>query len=193
MRNVSVLVVPGFRGAILGYDFFIGHVVHVDYPNRRVEIMRAAAAASAIRARHATVLPADVSEGLPLVGARLGDDLGTRFAVDTGSAHVLVLAPFLERYADDVTLWAPLRIGPSGNGLVAHFLEGPIAVEGRHVPSFTFGPVRFADQTVEIERAEQPPESLAIPFDGIIGTDVLRRFELWFDDDEGSLALRFNG
>ena len=70
------------------------------------------------------------------------------------------------------------------------YLEGAVALEARRVGVFTFGPARFTQLTVGVEQPVASPDGIAIPLDGIVGTDELSRFDLWFDDDGGRIGIR---
>lgn len=197
VRNgVSVLAIPlPFRAhaiGILGYDFFFGHVVHIDYANRRVELLDAATADAIFRDPHVSVLPMDVDEGLPLVQAQIGDARGTRFALDTGSPHAYVLDPFEGRHAAEVGAWRRAAFGRGGPFAIPEYLEGSIAVEARSAPPLQIGPVRFTDPVVGVQIDNERDDAIELYFDGIVGTDELRYFDLWFDYDRGRIALRPN-
>jgi len=197
LDDVSTLAIPiniGYSiGGILGYDFFVGHVVHVDYANERVEVMTPEAAAPIFRDGKATVIPADFDEGVPLVRAAFGSAVGDRFALDTGSPHLYVLAPFEQRYKTAIdALWTPASFGRQSTAEEV-YLEGSIVVSARRVASFTLGPQRFYDVLVGIQQPNAARDAIDIALDGIVGTDQMRDFDWWFDYEGGRIALRRNG
>jgi hypothetical protein len=194
LDDVSTLTIPtgGFAG-ILGYDFFLGHVVHVDYANRRVEVMTGAAAETPFHDPSATVIDASFDEGIPLVHAAFGAASGDRFTLDTGSPHLFVLAPFTRRWAGPVAEWTPSTFGRRGAIAAEDYLEGSIVVAARTAPAFTLGPARFADLLVGIEQPNSRANAIDIALDGIVGTDEMSRFDWWFDYDRGRIAMRRNG
>ena len=197
LGDVSTLAIPlGGDEGILGYDFFFGHVVHVDYAHELVEVLPHEAAEAVFRDPATTVLAADVGEGLPLVPVRIGDAQSERFAVDTGSDHLVVLDPFERRHAGEIAAhWTPTRFpgrnGGSATGVIP-FLEGSVQIEARRVAAFELGPVRFTDQTVALQTRNGRGDAIDPPFDGIVGTDELAFFDCWFDYDGGRLGLRLN-
>ncbi len=196
LTDVSTLAIPlpGIDG-ILGYDFFLGHVVHVDYANQRVEVMTPAAAQAVFADPSNTVIDASFNEGIPLVHAAFGPAFGDRFALDTGSSPLLVLAPFIRRYAHEIdSRWTPAwfqtpRTAPT---IVARYLEGSVMLGARKVSSFQLGPAAFRDVIVGVELPNRLRDAIDIPLDGIIGTDELSSFEWWFDYDRGRIAVRRN-
>jgi hypothetical protein len=181
--GVSTLAIPlqRFRAqGILGYDFFFGHVVHVDYANRKVEVLPHADADRVFTDPRTTAIEADVAEGLPLVAATVGSTRGDRFAVDTGSDQLVVLDAFAQR---------------TGAGAVAptatvDFLEGSIRVAPRRISEFDLGSLRFMGPTVAVQGPSGLGDALDLPFDGIVGTDELASFDCWFDYDNGRIGLR---
>ena len=191
MEDVSVLAIPfgGRVSGILGYDFFFGHVVHIDYRGKRVEVLTGAAAAAPFSDPSVTVLPAGVEEGLPLTQAEIGTAFG-EFALDTGSPRLYVLQPFARRYRSEIDArWTRL----AERARVVRYLEGAIEVVPYRAADFHFGPQHYRNVDLGVEVPSGAPDAIEIPFDGIIGTDVLQQFELWFDFDSGRVGMRYTG
>ena|ERR1700693_4073035 len=181
LQNAAVETVPlgrgfGFAG-ILGYDFFAGHIVHVDYQHERVELIERSAFTPPAKA---FTLDAWCGEGLPLIPVPFGDAVAQRFALDTGSLDVLLTRDLFDRNgvrAEKIGLGRPF-------GGVRHevFLEGPVAVERAMLRSIRIGRVTIKDVRVLIELPDAG-ETIEIPLDGIIGARILTQFEWWFDYD----------
>jgi len=185
MTDVSVLAISSGVG-ILGYDFFFGHVVRVDYLHERVEVLSHEAAASIFADPKTVVLPANVDHGLPLVHVDLGPVASDAFAIDTGSPRLYALGPFAQRNAAEIAAhWAV-----DGRNSIEHYLEGSVEISPRRVALFSLGPFRFKDTSVGIQLPSSAADALEIPFDGIIGTDVLQNFDLYFDYDNSRIGLR---
>ena len=162
LADASTLAIPlslgrGISG-ILGYDFFLGHVVHVDYAHERVEVLTPEAAAPVFRDPRATIVDGYFDEGIPLVHAAFGPAAGDRFALDTGSPHLLVLAPFERRYRAQIdALWSPATFGRSNRPTTDEFyLEGSIRVVARRAAAFSLAGVRFTDVVVGHRGAQRP-------------------------------------
>jgi hypothetical protein len=196
LSNVSTLAIPftwDRTTGILGYDFFFGHVVHVDYANQRVELLTPEAAVPVFRDPRMTVVPMHVGEGLPLVQAAFGAAAGDRFALDTGSPELFVLDPFARRWAKEISArWTPATFRNGRAAKNVEYLEGSIRVAAYRASTFQVGPARFADVVVGVEQPNGLTDGIAIPLDGIIGTNQLRFLDLWFDYDENRLAMRRN-
>jgi hypothetical protein len=186
--NLSVMSIPLFVQGILGYDFFIGRVVHIDFIHHRLEVMSRGAAAAVFDDPHVAVLPADYSEGLPFVTATVDGVSGDRFALDTGSWQLLFFAPFAARAASD--RWAAANFIGIGRVWTADFLEGPITVRARTVPLLTMGPLRFTDIVAGVQEGAASPRELEFPFDGIVGLDEMQFFDVWFDVDGKRVGFR---
>jgi hypothetical protein len=194
LSDVSTLAIP-FGQGILGYDFFLGHVVHIDYGRSVVEVLTPEAAAPAFTSGANVVIGAYVDEGMPLVHAAFGPADGDRFALDTGSPSLYVMAPFARRHAAEIAAhWIPASFG-RGVGVTSResYAEGSIVVSARRAASFALGRWDFRDQVVGVQQdGNTSPDALDMPFDGIIGTDHMRLFDWWFDYDGGRIAMRRN-
>jgi hypothetical protein len=185
-EHVSTLAVPFWGNGILGYDFFFGHVVEIGYLHRRVRVLSADDARTVFADPKTVVLPISVDFGLPLAHAALGPAESDGFALDTGSPHVYVMHPFAQRFASEIAAhWTPI-----GEPYVVRYLEGGIEVKPYRVAGFTFGGAPASDLVVGAQIPTTLTDDLLIPFDAIIGTDVLANFDLYFDYDNGRLGLQ---
>ena len=188
LADVSTLAIPSGEG-ILGYDFFVGHVVHIDYGRSFVEVLAPEAARAAFSDPANFVLDAYFDEGMPLVRAAFGPAGGDRFALDTGSPRLYVLEPFVRRHAAEIAAhWTPI-----GARLAEWYMEGTIVVSARRAAIFTLGRWRFDNILVGVQEDNSRSDAVDMPFDGIIGTDEMHLFDWWFDYDGGRIALRRNG
>jgi len=186
LERVSVLTVPFEGGGILGLDFFFGHVVEIDYRHERVRVLSADDARAVFADSQTAVIAANVDQGLPLVTAAFGPAGSDTFAVDTGSPRLYAMRPFVTRFAGEIAAhWAP-----AGAPYVERYLEGGIEVQPYRVAEFALGNARAHDLIVGVQLPTTRTDDLAIPFDGIIGTEILSNFDLYFDYDNGRLGLR---
>jgi hypothetical protein len=193
LTDVSTLAIPFGIGGILGFDFFAGHVVHVDYARGRVEVLTPDAARSVFEGGANVVIDAYFDEGVPLLAAAFGPASGERFVLDTGSPSLYVFEPFLKRNSAEISArWSPATFPGGRLRRDAEYLEGSIAVRARLAAHFTFGPWRFSDVVVGVQEENRRPNALDLMFDGIIGTDHMTAFEWWFDYDGGRIAMRRN-
>jgi hypothetical protein len=186
LDHVSVLTVPFWGEGLLGFDFFFGHVIEIDYPHRRVRVLSDDDARATFADPKTTILTANVDQGLPLVRAGFGPAQSNTFAIDTGSAHLYVMDAFMAQFADEIARhWTP-----AGRPFVQRYLEGGIELQPYRVARFDFGGAQARDLIVGGQVPTTRTDDLAIPFDGIIGTDILANFDLYFDYDHGRLGLR---
>jgi hypothetical protein len=176
--NLPIAAMDIFHGklaGILGNDFFTGHVVRIDYKDEKLEVIS-----------HETFEPpADafplkirVDEGIPIGAAVIDGVRGDRFALDTGSYYLLVRsqlgeAAHLPRYPRDRHF---------------QFLEGPFSVQSTLIQSFEFGSFKGGPVDAVIETPTR--DNTDFPLDGIVGTEVLGIYDLWFDYDNGVVWMR---
>jgi hypothetical protein len=165
---------------ILGYDFFAGHIVHIDYRQQRVDLIDRSGFSAPAMAR---ALDAWYGEGLPLIAVPFGDTVGQRFALDTGSPDVLLLQYLSDR---DGIEFGSIGIGTPFGHRVLPFLEGSVAVQHAILRSIRIGRVTVRDIPAFIEQVNAG-DMIEIPLDGIIGSRILSLFEWWFDYDGGRL------
>ena len=115
---------------------------------------------------------------------------GDRFALDTGSPNLLVLAPFERRYHAQIDAqWSRVAFGGTRD---EEYLEGSVRVSSRRVPAFSLAGVRFTDVLVRTEEHNDRPDAIDIPVDGIVGTEEMVFYDWWFDYDGGRIAVRRN-
>jgi hypothetical protein len=186
LAKASVLTVPFWAAGILGLDFFFGHVVEIDYLHERVRVLSDRDARAVFADPATRTVPINVDEGLPLAAADFGAAHSDFFAVDTGSPRLYVMRPFVERFTREIaTHWTR-----NGASYVETYLEGGIQVQPYSVTEFTFGRTRQRDIIVGAQVPTALTDDLAMPFDGIVGTDFLGHFDLYFDYDNGRMGMR---
>ena len=170
---------PGASDGILGFEFFTGYVVHVDYEHEFVEIIphRAFAPPAGYLS-----IPVSYAEGMPLATGHIGPLGGKRFAIDTGSDDLVL--PYYLSETDGQG-----RAIPGGNGPIStmRYLEGPITVEADRLP-FELGSIGFGQSDAFVERPTR--DSINIPLDAIVGTRFLAALDLYFDYDDGTLYAK---
>jgi hypothetical protein len=163
---------------ILGYEYFSGHVVHLDYLHERLSFERRDAF-QAPAASHEMKL--NYTEGVPLGTATIGAVTSSRIVLDTGSSYALFLRPF---FVDGTVEPSGLGFQSLGALSTIHFLEGPIEVREAQLSAIAFAGVVFHDNSVQIQ-VQSHGDAVDFPIDGVFGTQVLDKFEWWFDYDGG--------
>jgi hypothetical protein len=179
-RDIAVQTAElGNIDGILGFEAFLGHIVHVDYVRGTVDLIPHAVFTPPPGAR---MLPMDVSEGLPLLAGKIGDVPVTRIVPDLGSTRVVI-----PRFFNDSRTGAA-RVRAVGRRIAEGYLEGPMVFDTSLAESLGIGPFTFNDVPAFIEAPTSA--DIDIPLDAIVGTSILRSFEWWFDYDAGNVYAR---
>ena len=189
LTDAGLFTIPFKWGAtgLLGYDWFFGQVVHINYQRELVEVGDLEAARAAFDDPKMVIVPLNTDQSIPFVTAIVDGVSSSSFAIDTGSWQLQIFPPFLDANPDVSAAWAR-GVFPSGKVVERdEYLEGSVDVAARRIGSVQLGPIRFTDVTAGMGL---PSSDLKVPFDGIIGTEMLRHYDLWFDYDRGRLGLR---
>jgi hypothetical protein len=159
---------------LLGFDFFADTVVHVN-------IDRGIAEASA--PEHFRP-PADTSavtlqldDKTPAVRARAGIATG-RVMLDTGANRTVFETAFAER-GD----FAPERVAST---MRVRGMGGFANAESARIPTFELGGIATREATADVSNADLGTEDI----DGVIGSDLMRSYDLWFDYRTNAVYLR---
>jgi predicted aspartyl protease len=182
MRNVvcRVVTIPFHADSrthisgLLGFEFFADTVVHVD-------IERNLAEAIAPERFHApadtTVVNIALDDKTPAVQARAGSANG-RVVLDTGANRTVFETAFAER-GD----FPPERIAST---MHVRGMGGYTNAEPTRLPLFELGGISTRGATADVANADLGTEDV----DGIIGTDLLKTYDLWFDYRANAVHLR---
>lgn len=163
---------------LLGYDFIAGAVMHVDYYHGTLE---AIAPASFTPPAGAIVLPIRLDDGVPVIQCTIGSAPGKYFIVDTGADRSMIFSAFAQAHPQDVS--------DQGSGeeesTALPFMDkiygvgGKVAVREVQVSSLSLGTVRLPDWLFDV--SQDAPSFEGDDYDGLIGQDVLRNFDVYFD------------
>lgn len=181
MQHVITRVVPvPFRiddrtkiSGLLGFDFFADAIVHLDYDRGIAEAIDK----PAFKVENMTSVPLALDDKTPSVKAHIGSAVA-RLTIDTGANRTLVFSQFADR-ADlaGARIAATTRfrgVGGTGNG------------EMTRIHTFEFANVTLSDTPVEIANDDFGSEDT----DGILGADLLKNYEVFFDYPAGQLHVR---
>jgi hypothetical protein len=170
---------------ILGYGFFSNYLVYVDYDSCRIDIF----SKGPVRYPKGGYLLRPRLVGLPMLEGRLNDarDINSRFYFDTGAGLCLL---FSSEFTADSAVFGPKKKRPvraEGAGLggkkemqlttLKHFSIGPFRF--RQIPTYVF------DDSYDVTNYPQ--------LGGLIGNDLLRRFNLILNYDKSEIYLTPNG
>jgi len=186
------LVTPDVEAVgLVGFDFIDGAVIHIDYQHQKVEAIRSDDFhPETIPGVFA--IPVALDDGVPLAPVKVGDTISRRFIVDTGSPGVMLFSQFADAHPDDV------KDQGRGQALSANgaflFLFGGVGGLGTMRPtelkSIQFGQTRFNDFMTM--RTVSAGDFEGDDFDGLIGTEFLRYFDVYFDYANGRIVLAPN-
>ncbi|MFN2449947.1 MAG: aspartyl protease family protein [Candidatus Baltobacteraceae bacterium] len=186
MQNVAAETAPyadeTYDGApvagLMGYDFIAGAVMHVDYYNSTVE---AIAPGSFTPPAAAMKIPLRLDDGVPVIDARIGSAAAHHFIVDTGADRSMIFSGFAQAHTADV---ADQGLGESMTASYPFISQiygvgGKVQVRPVQVPSLSIGSITFPKWLFDVSK--DAPSFEGDDYDGLIGQDVLRNFDVYFD------------
>jgi hypothetical protein len=159
---------------LLGFDFFLDTIVHVD-PDHG--IANAISPGAFKPPADAATIPLALDDRTPVVRAR-ADAVSGRVVLDTGANRSVFTPPFASR--------ADIAFDPST--AVAQFrgLGGTGTAETVRLRSFDIAALPLFDPVVDVSNANLGAEDI----DGTAGTDLLHAYDLFFDYRAGALYVR---
>ncbi|HEV3413975.1 MAG TPA: aspartyl protease family protein [Puia sp.] len=170
---------------ILGYGFFSRYLVRVDYDSCRIDIY----SKGSVRYPKGGYLLRPQLVGLPMLEGRLNDarNINSRFFFDTGAGLCLL---FSSNFTADSAVFGPKKKRPvraEGAGL-----GGKKEMQLTTLKTFSIGPFRFRqvptyvfDDSYDVTNYPQ--------LGGLIGNDLLRRFNLILNYSRSEIYLVPNG
>jgi predicted aspartyl protease len=182
MRNIvtRVVTIPfhvdehTHVAGLLGFDFFADAVVHLDFAKGTAEAL---APERFHPPADATTVNVALDDKTPAVPARAGNANG-RVVLDTGANRTVFETAFAERGE-----FAPDRVAST---MHVRGIGGFANAEATRVPVFELGGIFTRGATADVANADLGTEDV----DGIIGTDLLRVYDLWFDYRTAAVYLR---
>ena len=159
---------------LLGFDFFADAVVHLDIAKNLAE----AIAPDRFKAPpDASTVGMGLDDKTPAVAARAGTANG-RVVLDSGANRTVFETAFAER-GD----FSPDRVATT---MHVRGMGGFASAEPARVPSFEIGGLWMRTATADVANADLGADDI----DGIVGTDFLRAYELWFDYRTSDVYVR---
>ncbi len=159
---------------LLGFDFFADSVVHVDVAHGTVEV----SSPDHFRAPlDTTGIPVALDDKTPAIRLRAGTS-SARAVLDTGANRSIFQAGYADR-ADFNSLHDATLSRVRGVG-------GFVSVETARVPLIEFAGVATHEATVDVTSADFGSDDL----DGVLGTDLLHAYDLWFDYKTNAVYVR---
>jgi hypothetical protein len=170
---------------IIGYTFFSRYLVKVDYDSSRIDIY----SKGDVRYPKGGFLLRPRLLGLPMLQGELNDarDISSRFYFDTGAGLCLL---FSSNFTSDSAVFGPKKKKPvraEGAGL-----GGKAEMQLTTLKTFTLGPFHFRQIPTYI--FDDSNDLTSYPeLGGLIGNDLLRRFNLILNYDRSEIYILPNG
>ncbi len=194
MQNVAVEAAPFHWYAsdgtpiagLMGYDLIASCVIHVDYLNGTVEAIDPG---NFSPPAGALALPIRLDDQVPVIAARIGTTSGQKFILDTGADRSLLFSEFVTAHPADTidqglgeAIVDSFPFVESSSGVGGDIAIRPLEVNGFGLSSVSF-PRWLFFVTQEANAFNQED------YDGLIGQDVLRNFDLYFDYRHSKIYL----
>jgi hypothetical protein len=162
---------------LMGFDFIDGAVVHIDYEH---STLQAYDAAGFVPPAGATAIPISLDDDVPLISASVAGASGDLFIVDTGADRSTLFSQFVSAHpsvadqglGDEMVDAYPFMTQVSGVG-------GLVKYRPLQAGPFTFGGRTFAKWL--FQATHDAPAFEGDDFDGLVGQDVLRNFDVYLD------------
>jgi predicted aspartyl protease len=170
---------------IIGHDFFRDFIVKIDYGQKKLVLINPKKFKKSLKKYRQ--LPLKIANGKPYTPIEVvhsnADTTIHEILIDTGSSHALSLDPRLvsvPQHAQHTFL------GTGMGGDIYGYLG---RVKALNLPNYSFSQVIT---TYPDTSALKPSFDTSNTWNGIVGGEVLRRFTLIFNYNEGILALKPN-
>ncbi len=173
---------PGRQVAmVLGYDFLSRFATEICFSDSTVTVHDHEKFAAPAGYSFATCV---FDSHVPVVNA-YAEGFPGRFIMNTGSETSI---DFCEPFIKKNSLTKGRRLVPSE----LHPASGPVKMFATRMKMFSIGPFIIGNPVVGFAQDAKTGVFSSTSVDGIIGTDVLRRFDLIFDYDGARVAMRQN-
>jgi hypothetical protein len=165
---------------IIGYSFFTRYIVYIDYDSSRIDVYTK----GRFKYPKGGYLLRPQIINIPVQTARVADaaDLLARFYFDTGAGLCLLLS------SDFVTDSSILSSKKTPYLTQAEGLGGKATMKVTTVKEFKFGPYKFKHVPTYIFDDEYNVTSYPY-LGGLIGNDILRRFNIYLNYDHRDIYL----
>jgi predicted aspartyl protease len=163
---------------LLGFDFFAEIVVHIDAERGIFEALHPTAFHPS---SDLTALPLGLDDKQPAIRIKVGP-VAARVILDTGANRTVLESAFAERLdpEDDSAALPPARFrGVAGTGTAEAVRVKDIDIAGNTIP----------ETLVDVSAADLGFEDI----DGLIGTDLMRDYDLFFDYRTNTVFARHTG
>ena len=171
---------------LLGYDFIRNAVLHIDYQHGTLEAI-SPAAFSPPPGAHAFAVTFD--DNVPTIAATIGTAVAPAFILDTGADRSAIFSTFSNAHPHDIAdrglgeqMEAAFPFVDKFSGVGGRVEYRPVQVGPFVLGAWTFPKWLF---TVTQNAASFEFED----YDGLIGQDVMRNFDVYLDYPHGKIYL----
>jgi hypothetical protein len=194
MQNVAIEAAPFHWYAsdgtpiagLMGYDFIDGSVLHVDYVNGTAEAIDQA---SFTVPAGAIALPIRLDDQVPVVTAKIGAAVAQKFVFDTGADRSLLFQEFVAAHPADTVdqglgeaMMESFPFVEQSGGVGGEIPIAPVQINGLGLSTLQFP--RWLFYVTQKAQAFNQED-----YDGLIGQDVLRNFDLYLDYHHATIYL----
>jgi predicted aspartyl protease len=194
MQNVAIESAPFHWYAsdgtpiagLMGFDFIDGSVVHIDYVHGTAEAIDPA---SFTVPAGAIALPIRLDDQVPVITAKIGAALAQKFVFDTGADRSLLFQEFVAAHPGDTVdqglgeaMMESFPFVEESGGVGGEIPIAPVEVSGLGLSSLQFP--RWLFYVTQKAQAFNQED-----YDGLIGQDVLRNFDLYLDYHHATIYL----
>ena len=186
LENVAVITGPFQEwpngsapvAGLMGFDFIANCVVHIDYLHGQVDALSTQSFAPPA---NAVAVPIRLDDGIPVIDAKIAAAISDRFVLDTGADRSMLFSRFVTGHPSAA---ADQGLGEQFTEAYPFFSDvtgvgGQIKVTHTQVPSLSIGSVSFPRWLFSVVR--DPTAFGQEDYDGLIGQDVLRNFDIYLD------------
>ena len=123
-----------------------------------------------------------MDDGVPIVEVRIGEATAKNFVVDTGADRSMIFSGFAAAHPHDVS---DQGLGEEMTAASPPFVDnisgvgGKVQVRPVQVSALSIGTIRLPDWLFEV--SQNAPSFEGDDYDGLIGQDVLRNFDVYLD------------
>jgi predicted aspartyl protease len=174
---------------LLGFDFIHDVVLHIDYLHGTVEALSPATFTPPAGARS---LPIALDDQVPLISVAIGNARNLHFLLDTGADRSMLFAQFVSAHPSDASDQGLGTAMQASSPFVNDFLGVGGTVDYRPMQ---IGPLDLAGWTFPhwlFYVTQNAPSFESEDYDGLIGQDVLRNYDVWLDYPHLRVYLRPN-
>ena len=194
LENIAVETAPFHPWAdaatpvagLLGFDFMASTVVHIDYLHGEADALDPATFEPPVGA---IALAIRLDDGVPVLAATIGATTSDHFILDTGADRSVLFSGFVAAHPNDA---ADQGLGEQFTEAYpfmdeVHGVGGIIKTTHTQVPSLAIGSAQFRRWLFSV--VHDAPAFESEDYDGLIGQDVLRNFDVYLDYPSSKIFL----